>query len=1207
MKHKSSLYTVLLVMLAAIFGSGNAIAQKAYTEYDSETKTLTFYYDDNRSTRTGTTFSIVEGEYTPLWNSVYDGPSAEVTTVVFDPSFADARPTTTFSWFAQMANLKTITGMKENLNTSEVTSMDRMFRDCTSLTSIDLSSFDTKKVENMYAMFGGCQALEELNLESFDTQSLTDAESMFRGCNALTTIYINTLTWKMSGVANSKDMFDECIMLMGCRGSAYDGSHTDKAYAHLDFGSVDPGYLSVTPEPYALYDSSNTLTFFYDLDRATRVGQTFDLPTDATYPEWVDTYSSSINDVEFAPSFAKARPTSTAYWFSGMNSLNMISGLENLNTSEVTSMAGMFQYCSMLTDLFLDKFDTRNVTDMSDMFRGLGMPELDLTGFNTRNAANIARMFNSSSLNKITVGPEWSTENVVNSDDMFTNCHSLIGGNGTAYSAEHVDASYARFDLGEDSPGYLTGNFEAYTELSDGALTFYYDLNRGKRNGITFNLNTDATAPAWSAFSEDVTKATFDPSFAYTRPVVTYHWFSQMSNLQEIEGLENLNTSEVTDMTGMFSGCNSLSTLDVTHFNTHNVTSMQEMFKGLAVTSLDLGNFYTGNVTQMTSMFQDCSALQTIYAGDVWSTYSATDTDNMFDGCTSLVGEKGTAYDACFTDNTYARIDGGEEDPGYLSYMGVYAVLGTDGTLTYYNDGLRSQREGKVYEVGGGIVPAWNTMSDHGYQSIKAAVVDPSMASARPTSTRLWFASLNVSEIQGLEYINTSEVTDMFAMFKGSAIPSLDLSHFDTRKVTSMDDMFSNCTKLTELDLSNFDTRNVTNMDAMFQFCSNMTNIDLSNFNTENVTNMQSMFRGCESLQEIDLYNFNTAKVKNIGFMFRECTALTTILVGDEWSTMSVADDDFMFTDCSNLVGGMGTTYDEDQVGIGYAHVDEGDSNPGYLTKKEAYAIFADKTLSFYFDGKRNNRTGTGYDISGIGWYYDNNNKKVTTVTFDPSFAVFRPAKTADWFNNMTHLTAINGLENLNTSEATNMSFMFANCEALTALDLSTLNTSKVTDMSYMFYSSTFSVLETLDLSDFNTTKVTDVESMFDGCSELKTITVGDGWNVDKANSNNMFADCTSLVGEKGTTYDASYTDNTYARIDGGEENPGYLSAADKRIPGDVNGDGYVNSADVVAIYNYIIDGEASGFTKAAADVDGNGIINSADVVRVYNIIINGE
>ena len=1205
MKHKNSLLTVLLVMLASLFGIGEAVAQKAYTAYDSETNTLTFYYDNDRTSH-GTTFSIVDGDYVPLWNSVYEGPSENVTKVVFDASFVDARPTSTHEWFADMPNLIEIEGI-ENLNTSEVTNMDRMFKMCSSLTEIDLSGFNVEKVENMYGMFMGCEKLTILHLESFDTKSLTDTERMFDGCTALTTIFINTLKWDVSSVTSSDNMFRDCEYLVGCRGTLYDENYVDKEYAHLDYGTINPGYLSVPPQAYVLYDGTSSLTFYYDYDRYSRIGTTYDLNEGYNYPDW-NSFSASVNSVEFDPSFADARPTTTNYWFADMSGLSMINGLEYLNTSEVTSMYDMFYGCSSLTDLDLSGFDTHNVTDMASMFAYCGLPDLDLTSFDTQNVTDMASMFYAcSGLTTITVGKGWTTENVASYNEMFYGCYALVGGNGTTFSDEHIGVDYARFDLGEDEPGYLTGKFEAYAVLSGGnTLTFYYDMDRADRKGITFDLNHDSTTPpTWSSFSYEVTKAVFDPSFAYVRPEVTYCWFADMSNLAEIEGIENLNTSKVTSMISMFYNCSSLTDIDVSHFDTKNVTTMHSMFRGSGVKSLDLSSFDTWNVVMMGSMFRDCSSLETIYVNDGWGTYNVTDDGaSMFDGCTSLVGGAGTVYDESNTDVTYARVDEGEETPGYLSYKGVYAILDSEGTLTYYNDGLRSEREGKIYDVGGSIAPRWNTFSDHGYLSIKAAVVDPSMATARPTSTRCWFASLNVPEIKGLEYINTSEVTDMGYMFKGSAMLSLDISHFDTRKVTNMDAMFSACTNLTELDLSNFNTENVTNMTSMFEFSKKLESVDLSSFNTENVTWMQSMFRGCESMQEIDLYNFNTAKVKYIGFMFRDCTALTTIYVGDGWSTSSVADDDFMFTDCTNLVGGAGTVYDENYVEIQYARVDEGETNPGYLTKKEAYTVLLNKTFTFYFDGKRLQREGTTYDLNSLDWYWSDDCKKVSTVVFDPSFAALRPTSTSYWFADMTHLTEIQGYENLNTSAVTDMASMFRNCEALTTIDLTSFDTHNVSNFASMFYAENFSLLESVDLSSFDTRNATTANYMFYGCTELKTIYVGDDWNMDAVETMDMFYDCTSIEGEKGTTFDAAYTDGTYAHIDEGETNPGYLSAKSKKDPADVNGDGLKNTADVVAVYTFIEKGASSGFTREACDVNGDGNVNTADVVAIYTAIV---
>ena len=115
-------------------------------------------------------------------------------------------------------------------------------------------------------------------------------------------------------------------------------------------------------------------------------------------------------------------------------------------------------------------------------------------------------------------------------------------------------------------------------------------------------------------------------------------------------------------------------------------------------------------------------------------------------------------------------------------------------------------------------------------------------------------------------------------MFHGcSSLESIDLSNFNTSKVTDMGYMFYYCSSLKSIDLSNFDTSKVTDMDAMFYGCSSLEFIDLSNFVTSNVIDMGHMFKGCSSLESIDLSNFDTSKVTDMGFMFKGCSSLLSI------------------------------------------------------------------------------------------------------------------------------------------------------------------------------------------------------------------------------------------------------------------------------------------------------------------------------------------
>lgn len=236
---------------------------QAYACYTFENTTLTFYYDNQRDTRLGTTYDLNVFSTEPEWCS--DGNCYNVTKVVFDQSFADARPTSTYLWFGNMINLETIEGM-EYLNTSEVTNMRHMFASCKKLTSLDLNSFNTSKVTSMANMFELCSHLTSLDLSSFDTARVTDMSEMFDYCGSLDTLDLSSfntdklkymdfmfsdcyflrtiigLNWRMK--SGGHNMFHRCYNLVGGKGTTYNAAHVDAAYAHIDGDLNNPGYFT---------------------------------------------------------------------------------------------------------------------------------------------------------------------------------------------------------------------------------------------------------------------------------------------------------------------------------------------------------------------------------------------------------------------------------------------------------------------------------------------------------------------------------------------------------------------------------------------------------------------------------------------------------------------------------------------------------------------------------------------------------------------------------------------------------------------------------------------------------------------------------------------------------------------------------------------------------------------------------------------------
>lgn len=1313
---KKVLLTILW-MLAILMPSATwAQSSEAYAVLSESNTKLTFYYDENKASRSG----MSVGPFTVSWNvdgtqSVtgreWESAISTITTVVFDDSFANCTTLTSIAgWFNDNRALVDIQGI-ENLKTDNVTDMSGVFYMCLSLTSLDLSSFKTDNVTNMAGMFPGCSGLTSLNISSFNTENVvyiggmfyncssltsldvsgfktanvtdmsnlfygcsnlssldlrnfntanaTNMSNMFSGCSHLETIYVGG-EWTTAAVTEGSSMFSGCDNLVGGEGTTYSSSHIDYAYAHIDGGTSNPGYFTdiadygKVKEAYAVLSDENTkLTFYYDKKKTDRSGMDIGPFAFASDRGWND-YVETITTVVFNESFANCTTiTSLERWFDHCSNLTLITGMSNLktdnvtdmwalfegcssltsidlthfntenvtnmgymfggcssltsldvsgfntdnvtsmslmfygcsglsdlnvsgfNTANVTNMNGMFRDCSGLSVLDLSNFNTANVTDMSQLFYGCsGLSNLNVTSFNTANVTTMKRMFDScvslttldlssfktdkvtdmdqmfnycSNLTTIYVSSEWSTEALTHGSSVFANCSKLEGGSGTKYEYAAWDYTYAHIDGGTDNPGYLTdiadmGKVnEAYAVLSDEntKLTFYYDKKKSDRNGMGMG-NYDGAL---------VTVVTIDSSFANYYPESTSKWFEGFSMLTTINNIENLKTDSVTTMEGMFMGCYGLTSLDLSSFNTSNVTNMNSMFYWCTnLTSLDVSGFNTSNVTDMYSMFLGCSGLTSLDVSG-FNTQKVMNMSQMFHGCSNLT-------------------------------------------------------------------------------------------------------SLDVSSFN---MVNVTDMSNMFGYCSG--LTSLDVSGFKTDNVTDMNQVFSGCSGLTSLNLTGLNTSNVTDMSDMFSGCSGLTSLDISGFNTVNVTNMNSMFRYCSSLTSLDVSGFNTANVTDMSVMFADCPGLTTIYAGGEWSTAMLSAGGGTFSNCSNLVGGEGTTYSLAHVNSDYARIDGGPENPGYFTDiadfgkvNEPYAVLSDENtkLTFYYDKKKTDRNGmdVGPFVASLGRAWNDNSSSITTVIFDSTFANDTTlTSTASWFSNFDNLTTITGIENLNTANVTDMSFMFDGCSSLTSLDVSGFNTSSVTDMScmvrncsglttldlsgfntvnvinmnsmfygcsgltslalsgfntanlmdmnYMFYGcsgltsldvsnfntanvssmlyvfwgcagltsldlSSFNTanvmdmrymfygcsgLTSLDLSKFNTANVTNMMNMFEGCSSLATIYVGDEWRTTAVAAGAfMFAECSSLVGGEGTVYDADWQDVSYAHIDGGTSNPGYLT-----------------------------------------------------------------
>ena len=373
--------------------------------------------------------------------------------------------------------------------------------------------------------------------------------------------------------------------------------------------------------------------------------------------------------------FNTANVTNMSYMFSNCVALTSLD-VTNFDTANVTDMTRMFMGCSSLTSLDVTNFNTANVTDMSYMFANCAaLTSLYLTNFNTAKVTNMRNMFSScKALTTIYTSSKFVTPQVTKSSNMFKNCEKLKGEEEWK-NDKATDKTYAKIE-----GGYFSGGIPR-VKYADGTLTFFL-TSKETLGENEYELNSGKNLPEWMKQSLGITKVVFDTSFANARPTSCYKWFYWCGNLNQVEGIKNLNTKEVTDMADMFCDCRDLSSLDVSGFNTEKVTDMSGMFyecislKLLDVAKfntanvksmsnmfyschnldlLNVTNFNTENVTNMQGMFYSCSALTTIYASDNFVTGQVTDGSNMFSNCINLKGFIDYKNNSDKTDHTYAN------------------------------------------------------------------------------------------------------------------------------------------------------------------------------------------------------------------------------------------------------------------------------------------------------------------------------------------------------------------------------------------------------------------------------------------------------------------------------------------------------------------------------------------------------------------------
>ena len=447
-------------------------------------------------------------------------------------------------------------------------------------------------------------------------------------------------------------------------------------------------------EAYVVIENG-TMTFYYTLPEYKPTDNVYSIPDGYV---WNDEIRGTITKADFDVSFQDYEPTSCASWFYNLSALTQINNLKYLNTSKVTTMSSMFSNCESLESLDISNFDTKEVENMNSMFAVC------------------------KSLKSLTFDRNFTTGKVTDMYGMFTWCCSLSSLNLSNFSTSLVEKMHDMF-----SDCYCLESIE-FSNL----------------------FNTSSVKNMSQMFYNCQKLKILDLRSFNTASVIDMkNMFFNCTNLSTIDFGNNFTTEKVKNMSGMFLSCSNLTELDLSSINnTKDVTDMSYMFRGCSrIKTLDLRQFSTDKVTNINGIFFGCDSLTTILvAEEGWNFQSLENPDylNMYNGSVNLIGGAGSRNKYEDLARNYLKIDGGPDDPGFFttkSYKIFYDVYGA------YN--IEMWNNINTFAWSNGILPPSYFPIDNTYDII---------ISQHPIREGYEFKGWVGSSITGLTYSNPSDI-----------------------------------------------------------------------------------------------------------------------------------------------------------------------------------------------------------------------------------------------------------------------------------------------------------------------------------------------------------------------------------------------------------------------------------------------------------------
>ena len=509
---------------------------------------------------------------------------------------------------------------------------------------------------------------------------------------------------------------------------------------------------------------------------------------------------------------------------------------ENIANSAASGPVTPNTYSSWQTNA-ITKQDSSLQTTNSDATAAAPTPNTGATGPVDNGTATSTNPGNNNSTNPATSSPSPDTDKPATTTTTGADNSTTGNPTTTAASSEQPETNIiAQGTWGTSKWDYTQEGDDYILHLHTGTLGI-----PGEDKDDEYHIWDAGIGSLDAAFKDQLTQIVIDPGVVANR--YSQGLFSHLRKLKTIQGLENLDTSQVTDMSWMFDDCWGLTNLDLSHFNTSQVADMSDMFSNCSsLINLDLSNFDTSQVTDMSWMFYGCENLTNLDISQ-FDTSQVINMAGMFSYCQSLKSLDVSSWDTSQV---------------------------TDMSSMFAESDLKSLD-----------VSHFNT-------------------SQVTNMKEMFYGCANLPSLD-VSHFDTSQVTNMSEMFEYcSGLTNLDVSHFNTSQVTDMSWMFNTCERLTNLDVSHWDTSQVTDMSDMFEACWNLTSLDASHWDTSQVTNMSEMFDGCWYLTSLDASHWDTSRVTNMALMFNECWNLTS-LDASHWDTSQVIYISAILNGCTNL------------------------------------------------------------------------------------------------------------------------------------------------------------------------------------------------------------------------------------------------------------------------------------------------------------------